>query len=111
MKNILSTSETIEIIRIDSAEWEVYATAEAEFDEGSSQLSVTLNVHLRNEDGQGPAPPPSVKWLPPKIVQRERVSISEAVTVAKEIFSCWVKRIRQHIPKATSGLNLEAYDS
>ena len=98
MKRIISTSEIIGLFTRDDQEFEVCATAEADFDDESSQLFLELDsfirpVDIRSRENRLPA-----GWLPKKQGLRESVSQDEAVALAKEIFHRWVGKVRQAVP-------------
>src|SRR4051812_11132497 len=51
MKTILSTNEIIGFVAHSESELEICATAEANFDEGKSQMEVELDSFVRPVDG------------------------------------------------------------
>ena len=98
MKTILSTSEIIGFVAHAESELEICATAEANFDEGKSQMEVELNSFVRPVDDYSREKPVCPCWLPKKQTAREIVSRSEALELARDIFHRWVGRVRQSCP-------------
>jgi len=98
MKTILSTSEILGFVAHDESELEICATAEANFEEGRSQMEVELDSVLCPVNMRSPERPVCPGWLPKKQTVREHVPRSEAVELARDIFQQWVGRVRQSIP-------------
>ena len=98
MKTILSTSEIIGFVAHAESELEICATAEANFDEGKSQMEVELNSFVRPVDDYSREKPVCPCWLPKKQTAREIVPRSEALELARDIFHRWVGRVRQSCP-------------
>lgn len=98
MKRIISTSEIIGSFTRDEREFEICATAEAEFDESKSQLLLSLDSFIRPVDIRSKEQHLSADWLPKKQSLKESVSQDEAVDLAKEIFHRWVGKVRQSVP-------------
>jgi len=98
MKTILSTSEIIGFVAHAESELEICATAEANFDEGKSQMEVELDSFVRPVDCRSVQKPACPCWLPKKQTAREIVPRSEALELARDIFHRWVGRVRQSCP-------------
>ena len=98
MKRIISTSEIIGSFTRGENEFEVCATAEADFDEAKSQLLLELDSFIRPVDIRSKEKHLPTDWLPKKQRLKESVSQDEAVTLAKEIFHRWVGKVRQSVP-------------
>jgi hypothetical protein len=94
MKRIISSSG---LFTRDDHECEVCATAETNFDEAKSHLSVELvsfipPVDQRTKEAHLPA-----DWLPRKQTLKESVTHDEAVELSKDIFHRWVGKVRQSV--------------
>jgi len=98
MKTILSTSEIIGFLAEAENALEICATAEVNFDEAKSQMEVELDSFVRPVDDHLPEKSVSPCWLPQKQIARETVPRSEALELARDIFHCWVGRVRQSCP-------------
>ena len=98
MKKVISTSEIVECIQCDGAEWEVCATAEANLDESKSQLVVALDSFVRLVNLCAKEKHILADWLPKKQNVKESVSPEEAPDLAKDIFHRWVGKVRQSVP-------------
>ena len=78
----------------DSPPIEISATAEGEFDQGSSMLTVWLDtvVHV------GVMPETEHRtWLPAPEVVHEHVPQEEATIVARDVFEHWVDKVRKSV--------------
>jgi len=95
---IISSSEIIGQFTRDEHEFEVCATAEANFDEPQSQLLMELDSFVRPVDIRLKEQHLPAEWLPKKQRFKESVSHEEAVELAKDIFHRWVGKVRQSIP-------------
>jgi hypothetical protein len=98
MKRIISSSEIIGSFARDDHEFEVCATAEADFDEAKSQLRLDLDSFIRPVDIRSKEKHLPADWLPKKESLKESVSQEDAVSLAKEIFHRWVGKVRQSVP-------------
>lgn len=98
MKRIISTSEIIGSFTRDDHEFEVCASAEADFDEEKSQLLLDLDSFIRPVDIRSKEKHLPADWLPKKQSLKESVSRDEAVELTKEIFHRWVGKVRQSVP-------------
>ena len=98
MKRIFSSSEIIGSFTRSEREFEVCATAEANFDDGGSKLMLDLDSFIRPVDFRSKEKHLPADWLPKKQSLEESVSQDEAVALAKEIFHRWVGKVRQSVP-------------
>ena len=98
MKRIISTSEIIGSFTRGEHQFEVCATAEANFDEAKSQMKLELDSFIRPVDIRAKEKHLAADWLPKKQSLTEAVSQDEAVALAKEIFDRWVGKVRQSVP-------------
>ena len=98
MKRIISTSEIIGSFTRDYHEFEVCASAEADFNEAKSQLLLDLDSFVRPIDIRSKEKHLRADWLPKKESLKESVSQEDAVSMAKDIFHRWVGKVRQSVP-------------
>lgn len=98
MKRISSTSEIIGLFTRDEQEFEVCATAEAEFDDRKSQLVVEQDSFIRPVNNRAKEQHLPADWLPRKQSVIESVSREEAPELVREIFHRWVGLVRQSVP-------------
>ena len=98
MKRIISSSEIIGTFTRDDHEFEVCASAEADFDVEKSQLRLDLDSFIRPVDIRSKEKHLPADWLPKKESLKESVSQEDAVSLAKEIFHRWVGKVRQSVP-------------
>jgi hypothetical protein len=102
MKTVISISEVVETASDWRGEWEVCASADATYDETNSVLIVHLKSFSRPVETRSEPEIPLPDWMPAGETVRERVSLEEAVEVAKDIFHRWVTRIRRCILSTTN---------
>ena len=98
MKRILSTSEIIGAYSRGQKEYEVCATAEANYEEGDSLLIVDLDCFIRPVDIRVKEEHLPEDWLPKRQVLKESVSRNEASDLARDAFHRWVGKVRQSVP-------------
>jgi hypothetical protein len=98
MKRILSTSEIIATYSNGEKEFEVCATAEANYDEQGEAAIVELDCFIRPVDIEAKEQHLIESWLPTPQHFKESVSRSEASSLARDIFHRWVVKVRQSIP-------------
>jgi len=98
MKRIISTTEILGCFTRDEREFEVCATAEADFDEIKSHLLLELDSFIRPVDIRSKEKRLAADWLPKKQTLKEAVSEAEAVDLVKDIFHRWVGKVRQSVP-------------
>ena len=100
MKRIISTIEILGTFEQGGREYEVCATADADYEETKSQLVTTLESFLRPVGLRAKEERLTAEWLPAKQHVRESMPIGDALAGAREIFHHWVGRVRQSIPLA-----------
>jgi hypothetical protein len=83
MKKVISISEIAAPIRVEDDACEVWASADADYDEAKSRLEVKLESFLRRSSDNEHL---SASWLPGKETVSERVDFEEGSPAAKEIF-------------------------
>ena len=98
MKKVINISEVLEAVDSEDGPAEVCASADADYDEVTRRLLVTLDSFLRTSDPRRAETRLAASWLPPREILRESVDFREAIDAAKEIFGRWVNRVRQTIP-------------
>jgi hypothetical protein len=97
MKKLFSASQIVAPFRMKGADLEACATADADFDEGNSQLVMELDSFVRatnlrcNEQRWHP------DWLPEKQTFKESVSQGEASELARDIFHRWVGTVHHAV--------------
>ena len=94
MKKGISISEIVAPIRVANDRYEVWASAEADYHEGT--LEVQLDSFLRRSTDNEHLSP---SWLPVKQTVIEHVDFEEGNPAAREIFENWVKRVRRAVGK------------
>lgn len=92
MKRVISISEIVAPLQLEGEACEVWASAEAGYEEATSELSVKLEAFLRRSKDNKRLP---VYWLPSPQNVRERVDFEEASPAAREIFESWVHRVKR----------------
>ena len=100
MKKLITISELVATLHMDGESVAVHATADAHFDEANSRLRVDLDSCLRPTDGGVLAGTTALPELPAKATVTESVDLADAFSLTKEIFSSWVRRVRESIGKA-----------
>lgn len=92
MKRVISISEIVAPLQMEGEACEVWASAEAGYDEATSELCVKLEAFLRRSKDNKRLP---VLWLPSTQNVREHVDFEEASPAAKEIFESWAHRVKR----------------
>jgi hypothetical protein len=102
MKRVLSISEIVQDLDLESEPRELCASAEADYDEKKSTLTVKLDAFVRQVRHAGPDVCSRPDWLPKAESLRERVSPEEASDLARDIFQRWTRKVRDscEAPKA-----------
>ncbi len=98
MSRALEISEVVGVFELQGQPAEVCAVASGRFDDGASQLELTLDAFIRPVDLLHKERHERPPWLPARQVVREGVSWEESSQLAKEIFHRWVSRVRGSIP-------------
>ena len=98
MKRIISMSRIVESREVTKGTREVIASAEAEFDEGKSELVIDLDSKVQVTDAHGHDTLVTQDWLPARETVREHLSLSDAPDASKEIFERWAHKVRESIP-------------
>lgn len=77
---------------------EVWAVAEASFDESSSRLTNLLSSSLRLTDGESQDELLGASWLPERELLQRFIPANRVVGYSKELFDAWIVKVRQSIP-------------
>ena len=94
MKKLISISEIVAAIRVEDEACEVWAIADANYDEAKSRLEVKLDSFVRRSSDNKHL---LASWLPGTETVNEAVAFEEGSPAAKEIFQNWVKQIRRAV--------------
>jgi hypothetical protein len=103
MKRIFSSSQIIGRFTQEQKDFEVCATADANFNEGPSQLVMELDSFVRPLNLRAKEKHLKAGWLPKSQRIKESVSLEEAPDLARDIFHRWVRTVRQAIPSPVHG--------
>ncbi len=95
MKKVISISESVVPIRVENDVCEVWASADADYDEAKSRLKVKLGSFVRRSSDDKRV---RTDWLPDAQTVMSMASFEQGTSIAKEIFNHWVKRVRQAVP-------------
>jgi len=98
MKRVIETSEVVGTVETPQGACEVCATGVANHDEEAGRLVVELSAYLRTTDLRAKQRRLSADWLPPPETIRENVGPDDALEMARDIFHCWVRKVRAAAP-------------
>lgn len=97
MNRLIALSEALEQVEIaGGGTAEVQVSADGEYDESRSMLSLTLGDAVRPLLKADACARPA--WLPTPQLVREHIALEEATTLARDIFRHWVEKVRRAIP-------------
>jgi hypothetical protein len=96
MRKVISISEIVAPIQVESDLCEVWATADASYHEG--KLEVKLDSFVRRARDNERL---SASWLPRAERLAERVDFEEGSPAAREIFGNWIKRVRRAVVRSS----------
>lgn len=102
MRTIASLSEPVASKDLGDGVYEVWATAESQYDDERGELLVELDSFVRPTDIRLKETRIDPDWLPKKGKVAQRVGLDEAHAEAKEVFESWVRKVRRHIPASFS---------
>jgi hypothetical protein len=102
VKRVVDTSEALGTVALPGGTCELYATADAGYDEEASRLVVRLNSYVRTLDPRSREKPFSPDWLPKPDVVTESVGPDEALEAARDIFHRWGRKVRESAPSLHS---------
>jgi hypothetical protein len=77
---------------------EVWAVAEASFDESSSRLTILFSSSLRLIEGERQDELLGATWLPDREVIYKSIPVERAVSYSNELFQAWVEKVRRSVP-------------
>ena len=95
MKRILSTSEIVQDLDLEVEPKELCASAEADYDERQSVLTVKLDAFVRQVRHAAADVCTKPDWLPRPETLRESVGAGEASDLARDIFRRWTRKVRE----------------
>lgn len=98
MNSILNTSEIVGTVELPGGEFEVCASADADYQQSSNKLSIRLTCDLRPCVTNQKLPVTPIDWMPKSQTITEHVPIGEAGEVARDVFTRWVRKIRDVAP-------------
>lgn len=99
MSHAISLSEMIGRTPLDGGViGEVFATAEASYDDAAGQVVVQLGGHVCPEDSSDPMRQSRPDWMPPDETVRVGGDIQERSDIAHDVFHSWVKRLTAALP-------------
>ena len=98
MKRVIDTSEVVGTVATAEGAREVCASADANYDEEAGRLVVQLDAFLRTTDLCAKEKRFEADWLPKPQTVRERVGSDETSEMARDIFSRWVRKVREAVP-------------
>ena len=98
MKRIISMSRIVESREVATGPREIIASAEAEFDEGKSDLVIDLDSRAIITDAHGHETQVAEEWLPHRETVHEHMDLAETTAAAREIFERWSGKVRGAIP-------------
>jgi len=78
---------------------EVWAVAEAVYDESQSKLVILFGSSLRSLDPNHPDEVFTSEWLPERDTLRKTIPVERAYDYAQELFGAWMIKVRRSIPK------------
>jgi hypothetical protein len=100
MRRVISISQIVAPIHVESGSWEVWASADVNYDEAKSLLEVKLDSFLRRARDDKRL---STNRLPNAQAVFSTVPFEQGGSVAKKMFEQWVKRLRRTVqPDANS---------
>lgn len=98
MKHLISISECVGMREADHKSSEVFATADASYDEAAQRISIKLESFLRSVPARSGAEPYREPWLPESQTVCEHVALEEGDALTRDVFHSWVSRVKQAIP-------------
>lgn len=101
MKKVINISEMVETVETAAGLCDVCAVADANYDESTGRLVMSLDSVLRTTDLRRAERRVEAGWLPKGESLEERVDPGEASDAAKAIFQRWVQKVRQAVPALT----------
>lgn len=96
MRHIISLNEILDTVQVDRDKCEVWASADAYYDEAHSQVAVELEAGVRPRNSRVALHQAVKDWCERKESIKESVARAEAVPVVRDIFDNWVRKLRQN---------------
>ena len=94
MRKVLAISEIVRDLDREAEPRELCAAADADYDDASSTLIVSLDSFVRQVRHAAPDVCTRPEWLPKGEVLREKVPVEEASDLARDIFQRWTRKVR-----------------
>lgn len=96
MTRVIQLSEILGTI--DDGRTEICATADADYDPATSQVSVVLDAFARHIVALGDGRHLPEPWLPHRDVVTEHLSREDASGFARDVFHSWTRKVRGGVP-------------
>ena len=101
MSHAISLSEMVGRVPLKDQVFvgEVFASAEANYDDEAQEVVVTLDGHVSPEDPRNPMQHLRPDWLPSKETVRVHADVHERSDIAHYVFHSWVRRVTEALPR------------
>ena len=86
---------------------EVWAVAEAVYDETQSKLVILFGSSLSSLATDHEDEVFAAEWLPEREILRKTIPVDHAYEYAEELFGAWMIKVRRTIPKTVAAMMLE----
>ena len=94
----MTMSEVVGEFESNRGQVEVWAVAEAVYDEVQSKLVILFGSSLRSLDLERKDEVFAEEWLPERDVMRKTIPVERAYQYAQELFAAWAVKVRRSIP-------------
>ena len=98
MKRVIDTIEVLGQLQMPEGPCEVCAVAEANYNEETAKLVITLEAFLRTTNLRTKERQFQAEWLPKMQTVCESASPDEAGQMARDVFHRWVRKVRESVP-------------
>jgi hypothetical protein len=102
MKHLISISECVGQRETSRGPCDVYATADANYDEATQRITIKLESILRPVPARHGVESFREPWLPEPQTVQETVPLEEGDALTRDVFHSWVNRVKHAIPAAVS---------
>jgi hypothetical protein len=101
MSHAISLSEMVGRTSLEASDLigEVFATAEASYDDSSHEVVVILDAHVCPEDASDPMRHLRPAWLSKGETVRVSGDVHERSDIAHDVFHSWVGKVRTSMPQ------------
>ena len=86
---------------------EVWAVAEAVYDETQSKLVILFGSSLGSLEAGHEDEVFAAEWLPEREIHRKIIPVSRAYDYAQDLFAGWMTKVKRTIPKTVAAIMLE----